>query len=243
MQPEARGEQPLESGARRVLVTGGSGAIGSDIVRALCRQGWSVTANFAHDELRAKALQNETGCALFQADVGDENAVEAMFAETGFHAVVHAAGVVRDALLLRQSVEQWRETLRVNADGAFLVTRAALQNLADGGRLILLASRVGQSGSVGQSSYSASKAAVIALMKCAAREGGDLGICVNAICPGLVPSSLTEPLNELRLEELRNRSVFHRLGTGSEVAGAVQWLISAEAAGVSGQVVHCDSRF
>lgn len=236
-------EAPSKTSARRVLVTGGTGAIGSEIVRVLCAQN-SVTANFARDQVRANALQHETACALFQADVGNEKAVAEMFhALAPLDCVVHVAGVVQDALLLRQSVEQWRETLRVNVDGAFLVARAALQSCADGARVVLIASRVGQSGNAGQGAYAASKAAVIALMRCAAREGGERGITFNAVCPGLVLSPLTESLSETRLDELRARSVLNRFGTAGEVASAVQWLLGAEAAGVSGQVVHFDSRF
>jgi 3-oxoacyl-[acyl-carrier protein] reductase len=225
-----------------VLVTGGTGAIGSEIVRALGSD-FSVVANFARDEQRAAQLQRETPCDLHRADIGNEAEVEAMFAAwSEVWAVVHAAGIARNEILLRQSNEMWQETLRVNATGSFLVTRAALNRLPHRGRLILLASRVGEWGSAGQCAYAASKAAVIALAKTAAREGGERHIAVNAVCPGLVPSVLTETLGEDALQKFRSRSVFGELGLASHTASAVRWLLSAESEGVSGQVVHCDSR-
>jgi 3-oxoacyl-[acyl-carrier protein] reductase len=227
---------------RVVLVTGGTGAIGSEIVRTLGSD-FSVVANFARDKQRAEELRHATGCGLHRADIGDEAEVEAMFAAwPDIWAVVHAAGIACNDILLRQSAKTWQETLRVNATGSFLVTRAALNRLPDGGRVVLLASRVGESGSAGQCAYAAAKAAVIALAKAAAREGGERHIAVNALCPGLVPSALTESLGEDALQKFRARSVFHELGLASHAASAVRWLLSAEGEGVSGQVVHCDSR-
>jgi 3-oxoacyl-[acyl-carrier protein] reductase len=198
---------------------------------------------WSRDEDRAQRLQRETGCALRRADIGDEPSVDSLFASLPeVWAVVHAAGIARNALLLRQSASDWHETLRVNATGSFLVTRAALQVLPEGGRLILVASRVGQSGNAGQGAYAAAKAANIALAQVAAREAGTRRVTVNALCPGLVPSALTESLSEEALEAFRARSVLQELGQARDVVGAVRWLLSDEAAGVSGQVVHCDSR-
>jgi 3-oxoacyl-[acyl-carrier protein] reductase len=262
--------------SRTVLVTGGTGTIGSSIVQALCehtagsdRNGesgagrcWRVIANYAHDEERALQLHRVTGCDVRRADIGDEAQVMSLFAEfervdaapdgasagnapsssAPLFAVVHVAGVSHNALLPRQTLAEWHETLRVNADGAFLVTRAALRHLADGGRLILLASRVGERGNAGQGAYGASKAAVIALMRCAAREGAARAIAVNAICPGFVPSALTASLPPERLAEFRRQSVLGACGAPEEVAGTVQWLLSDGAAAISGQVIHCDSR-
>lgn len=236
---------------KTVLVTGGTGAIGSAIVRAIVAKSttsstrcWNVVANYTQDKQRAQQLQSETGCGLHRADIADENETRAMFSEIeNLFAVVHCAGVSHNNLLMRQTPEEWRETMRVNSDGAFLVTRESLKALPRNGRLILLASRVGERGNAGQSAYAASKAAVIALTKCAAREAGKSGVCVNAICPGFVLSDLTQSLPDKVLQNFRAQSVFGEFGGGGEaVASAVLWLLSDAAREVSGQIIHCDSR-
>jgi 3-oxoacyl-[acyl-carrier protein] reductase len=226
-----------------VLVTGGTGTLGSSIVHVLRHQHFQVLANYRRDEARAAQLQNTTGCDLWRADVGDEAQVSAMFeALPRLSAVVHVAGITRDALLLRQSSAAWHETLRVNSDGAFLVARAALEKLENGGRLIMLASRVGEQGNGGQAAYAASKAAVIALTKCAAREGAARCLAVNAICPGFVPSALSASLSPVRLDALAGQAVLSSANAPQQVAATVLWLLSDAAAGISGQVIHCDSR-
>jgi 3-oxoacyl-[acyl-carrier protein] reductase len=228
---------------RAVVVTGGTGTIGREIVRTLTNFGFLVFAVYAHDDVRAREVRQDTGCELRRADISREADMEKLFQRLPpLFAVVHAAGIARNALLLRQSEDEWAETLRVNATGSFLVTRAALQALIPGGRLVLLASRVGENGNAGQGAYAASKAAVIALMRSAAREGAERSLTVNAVCPGFVESAMTASLGEAQLAAFRRRSVLGALGSGEQVAGAVSWLLSDEANAVSGQVIHCDSR-
>jgi NAD(P)-dependent dehydrogenase (short-subunit alcohol dehydrogenase family) len=233
--------------SRAILVTGGTGALGSAIVCALAGStpGVHVVANFHRDQTRAQQLQSETGCAIFRADVGDERQVAALFKvlPMPLYAVIHAAGIARDALLMRQSRADWESVLRVNLDSAFLVARAALEELQDGGRLIFLASRAGENGRGGQTAYAASKAGMLALMKCAAREGASRRLAVNAVCPGFVPSAMNEAGSTPGTKAARCASVFNALGAAEETASLVQWLLSEEAGAVSGQVLHCDSRF
>lgn len=241
MQPPEPLSTPVFLNDHSVLVTGGSGVIGSAVVAVLCAGGRRVVASYASDDERAQNVSRATGCDVQRADCADESAVEALFQKHSFGAVVHAAGVCNEAILLRQSEASWAETLRVNATGAFLVTRAALRFLPRGGRLILLASRVGENGAAGLGAYAASKAAVLSLSESAAREGGKNGIAVNCVCPGWVPSRLTGR-RENRLEAARRSSTFGALGRAEETAGVVGWLLSAESEGVSGQVFHADSR-
>lgn len=233
--------------SRTILVTGGTGTLGGAIVRALAEStpGYTVVANFHRDAARAAQLQSETGCALFRADVGDEKQVAALFEalSSPLFAVIHAAGISRDALLLRQSRADWNSVVRANLDGAFLVARAALEKLQDGGRLIFLASRAGENGRGGQSAYAASKAGTLALMKCVAREGASRRLAVNAICPGFVPSAMNAATSTPGLKAARHASIFRAFGTADETADLVCWLLGEAAGAVSGQILHCDSRF
>lgn len=221
-------------------MTGGTGTLGSALVRSLCADGVHVVAGYVRDEERAARLRNETGCEIVRADIGDENAVVALFQSLPpLFGVIHAAGTSHDALLLRQSCESWHETLRVNATGAFLVARAALEKLDDGGRLILVASRVGERGAPGQSAYAAGKAATLGLMKCAAREGVARKLCVNAICPPFVPSALSQTLGASELAALRGQSLTGDFGDARGFVSAARWLLSET---ISGQIIHCDDR-
>lgn len=244
--------QPPSQPQRTVLVTGATGAIGSQIVRDIVRDrcqsstrfaAGRVVAGYNRSDRLAHDLQAESGCDLRQADIGEEARVEALFnGLDDLFAVVHCAGIARDALLVKQSRASWDETMRVNATGTFLVVRQSLRYLGFGGRLIVLASRAGERGAVGQSAYAASKAATIALVQSAAREGAQRRICVNAICPGVVSSTMTQTLNTKRQDELASQSVFGTFGSAQAVSSVVQWLLGEVGGEVSGQVIHCDSR-
>lgn len=226
----------------RVLVTGGTGTLGSEIIRTLTPH-FSVTANYYHNHIRAQQLQAETGCNLHCADISNEQQVERLFESVSpLLAVIHVAGIAHDGLLIRQNREDWDRTQLVNLNAAFLVARHSLQTLQEGGRLIFFSSRVGQIGGKGQSAYAASKAGVMALMQSAAREGAARRLAVNAVCPGFVPSAMNEGVDITDLPHARRASVFHELGSPQEAAGLVRWLLAPESAAVSGQIFHCHSR-
>ncbi len=220
----------------QILVTGGSGALGSAVVAALCARDYSVIANYWHDEKRAQTLSDVTGCALYRADIRDENAVQTLFDSHRFDAVIHAAGANRDALLLRTSAELWREQMRW-LDAAFLLTRASLRTLPEGARLILIASRVGERGTVGQSAYAASKGAILGLMRTAAKERDDLRI--NAICPGFAPSALSQNISEKTGKKRAEENSLPDADAAQSLAAACLWLLNAN---VSGQIVRPDCR-
>ncbi len=222
-----------------VLITGGTGALGSAIVADLCAANYAVVANYYHDETRARELETRTGCQLARADVRDENAVQTLFETHKFDAIIHAAGHNRDALLLRTSATLWREQLRANLDAAFLITRAALQFLPDGGRLILISSRVGERGFAGQSAYAASKGAVTGLMRAAAAEGRARELKINAVCPGFAPSMLSRDLNEKIREYRASENLISGADAAQSLAAACRWLLTAR---VSGQVIRADCR-
>ena len=234
---------PALPAPQTILVTGASGTIGREIVRTLSASSTRIVAHFHGNEEAARALQNETSCEMRRADLSDEVQVETLFhGLDNLFAVVHCAGIARNNLMVKQSRASWDEVMHVNCDGAFLVVRESLRRLNTGGRLIVLASRVGEIGGVGQGAYAASKAAQIALVRCAARESSARKLCVNALCPGVVESEMTRNLSDSRKAELAAQSVFQSFGSAQAVASVVSWLLGDGAAEVSGQVIHCDSR-
>lgn len=219
-----------------ILVTGGTGVLGRALVTALRVHNYSVTANYFRDENRAHELAAHTGCELYRADIRDENAVQTLFETQDFNSVIHAAGTNRDALLLRTSSELWREQMRW-LDAAWLVTRASLQFLPAGGSLMLISSRVGERGFVGQSAYATSKGAMSGLMRAAARERRDLKI--NALCPGYAPSALSENLSQKTSENRAQENLMSVTDAAFSLAQMCLWLLNAE---ISGQVLRPDCR-
>ena len=220
----------------QILVTGGTGTLGGALVAQLRAQYYHVTANYFRDENRARQLARRTGCTLHQADMRDENAVQTLFESHRFDAVIHAAGTNCDALLLRTSEQMWREQMAWTT-AAWLLTRASLQFLPSGGRLMLISSRVGERGFAGQSAYAASKGAILGLMRAAAAERRDLKI--NAICPGFAPSALSQNLSETVLAQRAKENLLPDPDAAFSLAQMCLWLLNAE---ISGQVLRPDCR-
>lgn len=232
-----------------VLVTGASGVFGQSVVRALRSNGWPVVAAFHSDGAGAESLRAQTGCELRRVDVGDEASVAALFASLPpLWGIVHLAGITRDALVVRQTEAAWQQVLQVNLSGAFLVARAALQGgLQTGGRLIFVASRVGERGQIGQGAYASSKAALFGLMRTAAIEGRARDLKINALCPGFVPSPLSHGARpELLLglqsgANLDSSDSQSAQGNLDALNGIIAWLLASNTR-VSGQIIHCDGR-
>lgn len=221
-------------------MTGGTGVLGAALTRELCAQGWEVVLVFHLNEERARVLQRETGCEIARADCSDEAGVESLFAHGNFDGVVHLAGWNQNALTLQTSSQMWRRVLRSHLDSSFLVCRAALQHLPRGGQLLLVSSRVGLQGNVGQSAYSAAKAGVLGLMKSAALEGRERGVWVNAICPGFAPGS-SGFLSCLQQEKRAGEELLRASDARESFAAFVCWLLASNSS-ISGQILRPDCR-
>jgi len=238
--------------SRVALVTGGSRGIGRAIAMRLAGDGNSVVVNYtanasAADEV-VDAITGAGGTAIaFQADVGGTEAVTAMFGEIeerlGRVAIlVNNAGITRDDLLMRMSPDAWDEVIQTNLRSVYLCTRAAMRGMLrlKWGRIISVSSVSGISGNPGQANYAASKAAIIGFSKSVAREIGSRGITVNVVAPGFVETDMTEQLGSDVAEEVVRRVALGRLGKPEEIAAAVGYLASDDAAYVTGQTLVVD---
>ena len=231
---------------RRALVTGASGGIGGAIVEALHAQGATVTLSGTRMEaLGAVAERLHDRVHVAAADLGDPGSVDRLVPEAerlmgGLDILVNNAGLTRDGLAVRMKDEDWQTVMRVNLEAAFRLSRAALKGMMRQrfGRVIGITSVVGVTGNAGQANYAASKAGMIGMSKALAQEVASRGITVNCVAPGFIESAMTSALNEKQRETILATIPIGRLGSGAEVAAAVAYLASDEAAYVTGQTLH-----
>jgi len=234
---------------RTALVTGASQGIGEAVARLLAARGASVVlAARSVDKLERLAGEiAEAGGAArpLALDVSQPESFEAALAALpeGFAEIdvlVNNAGITRDNLLVRMSLDDWRAVIDVNLTGAFALTKAVLRGMMRRrwGRIIAVSSVVGLMGNVGQANYAASKAGLVGFAKSLARELGSRSITVNVVAPGYIATAMTEGLGEKARQELTGAIALRRLGSVEDVAAAVLYLASEEAGYVTGGVLN-----
>ena len=239
-----------ENGHREgcALVTGASRGIGAAIATTLADEGWRVGVNYRADQAGAtsivEAIEAAGGTAVAIAgDVTDPEAPDALLGELEERfgpvlALVNNAGITADALSMRIADGDWDSVLATNLSGAFRMTRRALRPMmrARYGRIVNVASIVGQRANPGQASYAASKAGLVAFTRTVAAEVARKGVTVNAIAPGFIDTDLTSDVPERLLEAIPAR----RTGTPQEVAACARFLASDEASYVTGTTLTVD---
>ena len=242
----------IDLSGRVALVTGGSRGIGKAIALRLAGQGADVAFSYRGNELAAKATAGEIEALgrkalAVQADVSDAGAADGLVKSTleAFGKVdilVNNAGITRDDLIMRMSVEAFREVLETNLFGAFYMTKAVTRPMlkAKGGRIVNITSVSGQAGQTGQANYSSAKAGLIGLTKATARELASRSITCNAVAPGFVLTELTQDLAAPLQAQITAATPLGRFGTPEEIANAVAFLASDDAAFITGQVLAVD---
>ena len=230
---------------RTALVTGASGGIGEAIARQLHAQGAGVIlAGRRRAALEALAAALGERVRVEVAELADAEAaarlVAAAEADGALDVLINTAGLTRDNLAVRMNDEDWQTVLDVNLSAGFRLIRGALRGMMRRrwGRIVSVTSIVALTGNPGQANYAAAKAGMIGMTKSLAAEVASRGITVNCVAPGFILTPMTEALSEEQRARLLDRIPVGRLGSGADVAAAVSYLASEEAAYVTGQTLH-----
>jgi 3-oxoacyl-[acyl-carrier protein] reductase len=237
---------------RVALVTGSSRGIGRAIAERLARDGAKVVVNYrerrdAADEVVAGIVAGGASAIALGADVTRAEAVKGLVDGTlqvfgRLDILVNNAGITRDGLLMSMGDADWDAVLDTNLRSVFLASRAVIRPMMKQrrGRIINITSIAGLGGNAGQTNYGAAKAGIVGFTKSLAKEVGPRGVTVNAVAPGYIPTDLTGGLPEALIAEATRLTPLGRLGTVADVAGAVAFLASDDAAFITGQVLRVD---
>ncbi|MBS4082108.1 MAG: acetoacetyl-CoA reductase [Rhizobiales bacterium] len=231
--------------ARVALVSGGTRGIGAAIAKALKAAGYTVAANYAGNDEAAAKFKGETGISVYKWDVSSFDAcaegIKKVEADLGpVDVLVNNAGITRDAMLHRMTVEQWNQVITTNLNSLFNMCRPVIEGMRNRkfGRIINISSINGQKGQMGQTNYSAAKAGDIGFTKALAQESAKAGITVNAICPGYINTEMVQAVPKEVLEKNILPAIpVGRLGEPEEIARCVVFLASDDAGFITGSTM------
>jgi 3-oxoacyl-[acyl-carrier protein] reductase len=249
MKSEIIQKQGVSMFHRVAMVTGASRGIGKEIALTLCRSNFDVVVaspEIENNESVADTIRQCGGNAMtLNLDVSSEESVKegvaaALKQMTRLDVLVNNAGITRDALAMRMKPADWDLVLQINLTGAFRVTQAVIPAMMKErwGRIINIASVVGEMGNAGQANYVASKAGLIGLTKCLSRELASRNITVNAIAPGFIETDMTAVLSQEVRDQMMANIPLKRFGKPSDIAGAVKFLASEDAGYITGSVLR-----
>jgi len=232
---------------KTALVTGASGGIGGAIAKSLHGQGAKVVLSGTRAEA-LEAVRAELGDRAFiaPANLSDIASVEALTksaeeaAGGSIDILVNNAGITKDNLFMRMKDDEWDQVIAVNLTAAFRLSRAVLRGMMKKrwGRIIQITSVVGATGNPGQGNYAAAKAGLVGMSKSLAAEVASRNITVNAVAPGFIQTAMTDVLTDQQKEMISQRIPAGRMGLPGEIAAAVTYLASEEAAYVTGETIH-----
>ncbi len=233
---------------QNILVTGGSRGIGAGIVERLAKDGARIALTYtSRPDAAEKILAGLSGSGhmMVEINISSEESIDAGFKKviesfSKLDGLVNNAGVTKDQLLLRMKAEDFDQVIQTNLRGTFLCSRIAVKLMlkARRGSIVNVTSVIGHSGNAGQANYAASKAGVDAMTKSIAQEVGSRQIRLNCVAPGFISTEMTEVLPEAQKNAILAKIPLQKFGNTQDVAAAVSFLLSDDAAYITGQTIH-----
>ncbi|MET0027799.1 MAG: acetoacetyl-CoA reductase [Candidatus Thiodiazotropha sp.] len=229
---------------RVALVTGGTRGIGEAVSVALKEAGYTVAANYAGNDDKARAFTERTGIPAYKFDVSDFKAVEEGVAkiesELGpIDVLINNAGITRDTTMPKMTFEQWDQVIQTNLTSCFNTSHAVFPGMRERGfgRIVNIGSVNGQAGQYGQVNYAAAKSGIHGFTKALAKEGASKGITVNAVAPGYVATDMVRAVPEAVLEKIIKTIPVGRLGEPEDISRSVLFLIADDASFITGSTL------
>ena len=231
---------------KKIIVTGASGGIGNSIVEKLYNNGADILATGTRDEKLNELKQKFKNIKTLKFDISDHNKIEE-FLNTAtedlggsLDCIVNNAGITKDNLTIRMSMEEWTKVIDINLTSTFLMSKFAIKKMLKNksGKIINITSVVGHTGNIGQANYTASKAGIVAMSKSLAIEYAKKNINVNCISPGFISTAMTDKIDDKFKESIISKIPANRLGKPEDIANAVLFLASNNSDYINGETLH-----
>jgi len=231
---------------KNIIVTGASGGIGNSIIQKLTEEGANILASGTKIEKLEKLKSEFTNIKILQFDIAQtekiEDFIEKATLELGgsLNCLVNNAGITKDNLAIRMSIDEWKKVIDINLTSTFLLSKFAVKKMLKSkfGKIINITSVVGHTGNLGQANYTASKAGIVAMSKTLAIEYAKKNININCISPGFIKTAMTDKLDDKFKEIIMSKIPSARLGEPEDIANAVLFLASNQSDYINGETIH-----
>ena len=231
---------------KNIIVTGASGGIGNSIVKKLYEVGANVLASGTRIEKLEELKKNYTNIKILNFDIALTDKIEEFIDKAtdilggSLDCMVNNAGITKDNLAIRMSIDEWKKVIDINLTSTFLMSKFAIKKMLKNksGKIVNITSVVGHTGNVGQANYTASKAGIVALSKSLAIEYAKKNININCISPGFIKTAMTEKIDEKFKEVIISKIPSARLGDPEDIANAVLFLTSKNSSYINGETLH-----
>ena len=231
---------------KNIIVTGASGGIGKSIVEKLYKHGAKILATGTNEEKLNKLKNELKDIEILSFDISNHEKIEEFIenatAKLGgnLDCIVNNAGITKDNLTIRMSMDEWSKVININLTSTFLMSKFAIKKMLKNksGKIINISSVVGHTGNVGQANYTASKAGIIAMSKSLAIEYAKKNINVNCVSPGFISTAMTDKIDDKFKQSIISKIPANRLGNPEDVANAVVFLASPSSDYINGETIH-----